>query len=477
MLETILFRNLRDYNLIPTGTTLVIGVSGGTDSLCLMVALAKIREQLGFNLHVASLNHSIRGQAGADDVTFVIQQAQRLQLPYIAQTVNVPQLAQANGWGIEEAGRIARYQFFVDVARELGTNRIAVAHHADDQAETILLNLIRGAGVRGLTGMKLESSVPNHPEFTLIRPLLNIRRQQIEAYYQEHNLQPRQDGSNLDTSYRRNRIRHELLPQLRELNPQIEQSLNQLGDILRVEQDLVQSQFEANVLPKLVPHDRYMTISREDFESWHPALQRRCIQHAYGELSHISEALSYAHITLAIETIQHSQVGTVKQFPNNVQLRLNYETLIFERADSPQQVDRYLQLKASQPIEIELNGVTQIPNANWVLQASEHEGESAKARIAIPDNARLTLRTRQAGDRFAPLGLKGKHQKLKKWFIDHKIPQVVRDSIPILCINGEIAVILVGDLWVIAEPFAVTKASKHVRYLSIFNSTSNVKQF
>ncbi len=476
MLETILFRNLRDYNLIPTGTSLVLGVSGGADSLCLMVALAKMKGRLGFDLHIASLNHSIRGQAGADDVTFVIQEAQRLHLPYTVSKVDVPQLAQDNGWGIEEAGRITRYQFLVDVALMVGTDRIAVAHHADDQAETILMNLIRGAGVRGLTGMSFKSPVPNHPEFILIRPLLTMRRQQIEAYCQEHHLQPRKDLSNQDTTYRRNRIRYELLPKLRDLNPQIEQSLIQLAGILHVEQDFVQRQFEANVISQLVHRGEHIIVSREDFASWHPALQRRTIQYIYSELTDSSEALSYSHITSTIDIIQHQRVGTIKQFPDGVKLRLDYKTIIFGQTDALIPVDDYLQMKVSKPIDIQLNSMTEIPNTNWSLQVSEYETESTKVHFTVSENAKLTLRTRRAGDHFAPLGLKGKHQKLKKWFIDHKIPQYVRDFIPLLCVDDEIAVIFVGDSWVIADKFAVTETSKHVVYLSIFNLSSNVKQ-
>ena len=204
---------------------LVVGVSGGPDSLALLHILQQQGSEL---LIVAHLDHGLRADSKTDAADLA-ELVGSWGLPFHGRRVDVAALAESRGWSVEEAGRNARYLFLAEVARLAHTDQIAVGHNADDQAETILLHLLRGSGLGGLRGMSPAGSVPGAPEMTLLRPLLTITRAEIEAYCARHGLQPALDHSNLDTTYLRNRLRHELLPQLASHNLQIARHLRQMG--------------------------------------------------------------------------------------------------------------------------------------------------------------------------------------------------------------------------------------------------------
>ncbi|MFN8447334.1 MAG: tRNA lysidine(34) synthetase TilS [Anaerolineae bacterium] len=206
---TSVLHTLREHDLLPADALLIVGVSGGTDSL----ALLHILRRLGVRLHVATLDHGLRGAAGAADARFVVETAEAWGLPVTAGRADVRVLAKAQRLSIEAAARAARYDFLSSVAHEAGTQRIAVAHNADDQVETVLLHLLRGSGVGGLAGMAYAAPLPGHPDLMLIRPLLDVPRAALDAYCREHGLQPRHDASNADARYRRNRLRLDLDPE------------------------------------------------------------------------------------------------------------------------------------------------------------------------------------------------------------------------------------------------------------------------
>src|SRR5829696_2074336 len=229
------------HHMIAPGGLVVVAVSGGPDSLCLLHALTQLRDDLGIVLHVAHLDHKIRGAESADEAVFVAGLAHEWGLPHTVEAADVPEMARAQRTNLHAAARAARYRFLVNVARATGARAVAVAHHAGDQAETVLLHLLRGAGPDGLSGMRPvthwegwslgiehERSRENLPSPQssaarpwLIRPLLTATRESIERYCAEHDLHPRRDPSNFDLSATRNRIRHNLIPQLIEYNPHI----------------------------------------------------------------------------------------------------------------------------------------------------------------------------------------------------------------------------------------------------------------
>ncbi|MCB9453227.1 MAG: tRNA lysidine(34) synthetase TilS [Anaerolineaceae bacterium] len=224
------FQTIQKHNLIPQHTLVVVAVSGGADSLALLHILQELRPRLECDLHVATLDHGLRGADGAADAHFVAATAAAWGLPVTIGNTNVPALMEQTGQGVETSARQARYAFLAGVARDVGASLVATAHHADDQAETILLHLLRGSGLRGLRGMAFHAALPGFPEITLVRPLLATSRTEIETYCREHHLTPRHDATNQDTTLLRNHIRHDILPQLQTINPQIVPTLMNLSE-------------------------------------------------------------------------------------------------------------------------------------------------------------------------------------------------------------------------------------------------------
>jgi len=471
-------RTVQKYALIPPGTKLVVGVSGGADSLTLLHMLYTLQSTLSCQLHVATLDHGLRGEQGAADAEYVSRFAETLKLPVTVSKANVAALAAQKKIGIEAAARLARYDFLAAVARAAGVERIAVAHHADDQAETILMHLLRGAGLRGLGGMAIRSAVPGHPALTLIRPLLWATRAQILAYCAEHGLEPREDVTNEDTAMLRNTIRLDILPRLESLNPHIGRSLSQLGDITRVENDFVEQQLQEFVLRTAVQRfDGRITVNRIVFRNLHPALQRRFINWAAREIKPVLNDLGYPHIVEAVALGLGGQQGARALLVEGLQVRVDYDVLVIERADSPLLEHDAAFMTNDGGIVVNIPGITHIPDSQWSLLASltpittEVTGYgSEELRLALPNQAELVLRGRREGDRFAPLGMGSHSQKLNRWMINRKIPQHLRDQIPLLCVDGTVAAVYMEWRWFVAEAYAVRDNSPRVVYFQFLQN-------
>jgi tRNA(Ile)-lysidine synthase len=453
---------IESHHLILMGSTLVVGVSGGTDSLALLHLLTGLREALDFRLHAATLDHGLRGADGAADAQFVVETAQAWGISVTQGYIDVWTLAQRTGLGIEAAARIARYGFLASVAREVGAAQVAVAHHADDQVETVLLHLLRGSGVSGLAGMAYRDSLPGHPGLTLIRPLLNVTRADLEAYCGEHGLQSRHDASNDDSTYTRNRIRREVLPYLRELSPQLDRRLLQLADLAAVDDDFLETVLGQVVENSVERDGERILLPRAVFTGLHPALQRRFILWAARQFE-TADDVGYGHTLAAVDVGLNGQVGARALLTGGVQLRLDYNHIVIELEDAPATADNVPLLTSGEQIPVMIPGATPL-DAGWTLHTSLTPSETESGRLEIAEGSKVGLRGRREGDRFAPLGLEGHTQKLGKWMIDHKVPQHFRDRLPLVEIDGQIAAIY-WEGWKISHHFAVSSAGQRVVYL------------
>jgi len=451
---------IQKFNLIPPGSRLVVGVSGGADSLALLHILNNLSQHNRFELHTATFDHQLRGDAGAADAEFVRTLSTAWNIPVMVGKADVKKLAQEFGLSIEAAARKARYDFLAQVARTVGADRIAVAHHADDQAETVLLHLLRGAGGRGLGGMRLQSPVPNHPELMLIRPLLRSTRAEIEAYCQEHDLTPREDATNADTAILRNRLRHETLPYLAQLNPHIASVLAQLAEISAVEDDFLSAEVARVTHEHAAFNEDHVTIDRKAFRALHPALARRFIIAAARHIAPMHDGLDYVHILDAVEIGLRGEQGALALLGGGLRVRVDYDSLIIESENRLPSSVNAPTIPLNAEVLIQIPGITQI--GNWELYASFTPSEDTQARLTIPEGAVVTLRTRREGDRFAPLGMGGHTQKLNRWMINRKLPRVLRDQIPLLCINDRIAAIIIEPEWIVSEFAAVQTDSQRV---------------
>ena len=225
IVEEKFLNTVRDYNLIESGDVIVVGVSGGPDSITLLTCLNKYKEKFNYKIIVAHINHLIRKDS-TEDEQFVENYCKKNDIPIFIKRAKVEEIAKKEKRGTEETGRRIRYEFFNEVLKKNNANKIAIAHNMNDNAETMILNLIRGTGLQGLEGIRPRNN-------NIIRPLINCKREEIESYCKKNNLNPRIDSTNSENIYRRNIIRNKILPSLKEINPNIVETLSRTTKIIR----------------------------------------------------------------------------------------------------------------------------------------------------------------------------------------------------------------------------------------------------
>lgn len=463
MVEKVL-EYIKKHNMLEAGHKVVVGVSGGADSLALIHILDQIRKYMPLTLYVAHVNHGLRGEAARQDAEFVEAMAREWGHEFFIKEAKVAELAKEWGLSEEEAGRKLRYDFFREVLDKVGGHRIALAHHRDDQAETILHNIIRGTGLAGLSGIK-----PVRDKI-FIRPLLEISRKEIEDYCQQYGLRYRIDHTNEEIIYTRNRIRHVVIPMIEEhFNPNFSSSLVRMGNILREEEDFL-AHYTSQVFQKIAKYkDNEVKISLSDFIKCHKAIQARLIRHGLELLKKDLVGIEHVHIEGVLNLAQNSNVGAILNLPHDIMVRKDYAYLLLSIAKTSQGKD--LVAVPEFLYELAIPGKVFIPELGVEISAKLQE----KSTVLNKDNKciyidaeavqgdKLVVRNRRNGDRFKPLGMKGT-KKLKDFFIDNKIPRHKRDSIPLVVDKSNI-------IWVVGhqinQDYRVTRNTKRLLKLEI----------
>ena len=331
MILQAVLNTLRRHEAFADGGLVIVAVSGGSDSVALLHLLLRLSEALGIELHVASLNHGLRGEAGRRDLEFVADLAARWRLPFTIDHADVAGLSAEWVIGLEQAARRARYAFLARVAREQGSDCVAVGHHAQDQAETILMNIARGSGVGGLRGMRVVSPMPEQADIRLLRPLLGVSKEDLESYCRQHNLPFRIDETNADLSYRRNFVRHEIVSRLTRLNPGFLRAIKRLAESATVNEEFIAACFATAVMPLLRISPERWQIGKEDFASLHSAMKRRLLQEAFRRLSPGTVSLSHNLILELIDWSQDARVGDRRDMSGAVQICVRYDGISIER--------------------------------------------------------------------------------------------------------------------------------------------------
>ena len=449
---------IRRQRLIPPGSRLLLAVSGGTDSLLLLELFSRLGPELGLSLHVASLDHGLRGADGAADAAFVREQAERLELPVT--------LGAAAGLRGEADARNARYDFLAATAQACGAKYVAVAHQADDQAETVLLNLLRGSGLRGLAAMRLSAPLPGHPQLTLLRPLLHIRRSELQEWCHAEGLEPRQDASNDDLRLRRNRLRRETLPALREMNPRVDQALLRLADTAAQDIDFIEQQLAAATESALRCSPQRIRLTRSTFDGLHPALQGHFVLDSLRRLG--GQNIGSGNVESVVTLARTGVTGQRCPLPGSLQLRLEYDDLIIEHVDAGQDWTGPL-LFSDEPLTVCNPGVVLLPGNAWrlVLGKSHCPIEAMQLCLSLPPDASLTLDTRRSGDRFDPPGLGGHTQSLKDWMINRRMPRAFRRQVPLLRVDGAIAAIFTDTQAIPAARFMAKAGTADASHCAI----------
>ncbi len=417
------------HRLLVPGSRILAACSGGPDSLALVHILNQLKDTYGFCLAVAHINHMFRPEA-AQEAEFVANFSAGLGLQCHVTSIDVPAYQQAQKLSAEEAGRILRYQYLRQVAADWGGARIATGHHRDDQAETVLINLLRGAGIGGLRGMRPLNG-------DIVRPLLSVSRREIEEYCLRHHLDPCQDSSNFTTDYLRNRIRLNLLPRLEaDYNPSVREALWRLAVLAGDEHDYI-CQEAGKLWGAIISHDRdKAVIDSRALASLHPALQRACIRQVIEKKRGTLTGISFIHVENLINMALLGEVGSLMTLPGGLIARRTYTTLEIGGSCITGAEHGF----GTVPTEIAIPGITRL-NSLTVTAEIVSEPPAGGPETAVFDLDQIylpvTLRGRLPGDRFRPSGLKGS-KKIKDFFIDCKVPEAQRDAVPIVSDQQEI---------------------------------------
>lgn len=459
--EANLLQHIRREVLLSPAERVLVAVSGGPDSTALIVSLSRLRTELGIELAVGHLDHRLRPES-ADEAVFVESLAKDLALPFFARVSDVAALAKSTHRSHEEAGRAARYDFLGQVASEKGYGLVATGHHRQDQAETVLLRLIRGSGGRGLKAMSNRSPFPRagYEPIQLVRPLLHLPATTLAAYCDSEQTAYLSDPSNERLEYTRNRIRHGVMPLLREINPRADEALTRAAEALGRDDDYMQAAAEAavhRVVASNEPESGVLRLEPSAFLVEHPAIQARVLRLLVGEQG---GSLSASQTAQALAVIK-SRKGRI-DLPGGLAIEAAAGLLSIGTRRRRQR------LKLPE-VPLAIPGTT--PVGPWRIEArltqpgkavGREPGEAALdlARLAKP----LTIRSRRPGDRFQPLGMKNE-KKLQDFLVDEKASSSQRDLVPLLITaDGHIA-------WVagyrIAEPYRVTENTTGVLALRL----------
>ncbi len=452
------------FLLKPT-SVITAALSGGADSLALFLALHDLADKHGFKLRAAHINHGLRLAESDADAEFVAGICAQLGVPLALDKVDVAGMRARRRLSWEQAARIARYDFLTRVAMETGSSALALGHTSDDQAETVLLHLLRGTGIRGLKGMlPLSNWRTAHGSATLVRPLLNVSRQETEAYCLEHGLIPRLDSSNLEERFTRNRIRRKLIPHLEEFNPSVKKSLLRLARTVAQDVAYLEQQAASAWSSLAVVEPDGIRLDRHAFKALHPSLQAHVLHRAYAQTAGEASDLSMAQIE-AMKELAGKGAGRSLSLHGGVRFGTSYEEILL--TEKPASL-------SSRPLDettLRVHGETRAGDWRVAVRLLEGRNRPPDMKHDNPYCAYLSLnalgeelkvRSRLPGDRFQPLGLPYE-KSLKEFMIDAHIPKSHRKGTPLLMANNRVAWV-VG--WRIADWARVTPETEVVLEVS-----------
>ncbi len=471
-LEQKVLNFIKKHHLLSDQHCLLVAVSGGQDSLCLLHILLQLRQELNIELHVAHLDHQLRGADSVADAQYVSHLAEQLGIPVTVGQRDVKSYQAQQHASLEEAAREVRYTFLAQVAKSVGTDRVAVGHTTDDHIETILMHLVRGTGTKGLRGLQPSSLWKSSDRcLAIIRPLLRVSRRETADYCREHQLIPRMDASNLSLSPLRNRIRQQLLPLLENYNPRVSEAL--LRSAVIASDDLAFLEQESARLWGTVANREGQIVSfeKKGFLELPPALKRQLLREATERLLGSLKDIETRHIEEIMAALT-KPAGKRLNLPKGLVFAIEYKQYLLgldAAALSPFPVLR-------EECVLNIPGETLFPG--WCVEATI-TGREIKRIELTSDNFtgyldldkisdKIVVRSRQLGDRFQPLGM-SQPKKLGEFMIDAKIPHSWRQRIPIVCSPKHILWV-VG--WHIDDRVKVTENTRRVLCLT-FKHPSN----
>jgi tRNA(Ile)-lysidine synthase len=454
---------IRRYQMLEGGETVVIAASGGADSTALVHAITDLRLDLRLSVHLAHLNHALRPDAG-EDAAFVSRMSAALGFPYHENTINPRALAAEEGLSLEDAGRRLRYEFLTKLADEIGADVVATGHTLDDQAETVLMRLLRGSGLEGLGAIP---PVRDEGGVRIVRPLIEATRAEIEVYLKSRGVEWREDATNRDPAILRNRVRRSLLPALEGYNPNVRQALARLAGLVRDDAEALEMLADPQIAGTLSGGQGAVRIELIPFARLHVALQRRALRAAVQRVHGNLHSLRFVHLEQARQLGLEGHAGSWLSLPGGLRVT---------------RLDGHLEMSAGVRV-IKGPGEYRLPVPGRIVaiefgvqlaaeelddrddQTDSHEGSGGAGRREILLDGgglgeSLILRGPRRGDRFAPAGMGGKTKTVADFLSDEKVARNRRAFTPVLTTDGGEIIWIVGLR--AAEAARITPATTRV---------------
>lgn len=448
-----------ENKLLQEKEKVVVGVSGGPDSICLLEVLYRLQKQLEIELVVAHINHMLRGEEANKDEKYVNDFCVERGIEVYSKRININEFAKKQRMSTETAGREARYQFFREVMEKTNSNKIATAHNANDQVETIFMRIMRGTGLEGLTG------IPVKRESIYIRPILFLQREEIEWYCEKNNLNPRIDRSNMERDYSRNKIRLDIIPYMKEnFNPDVVTVINRMADTLKEDNELIESVIDEYFFKYCKVEKDYIVI-RSDIAVCKSVIINRVIRKATSIISGSGYNIEAKHIVSIKKLLK---LGTNKRvdLPNSLYAENVYGDIYVRKVESEE--GKYCE-------EVVINKDHIESEFSFGEYSIKFEVLENVKNIKFTDNSfikyfnydkingNIIIRTRKNGDKMIPLGMNGR-KKIKDIFIDSKVSVSQRDIVPIIQFDDEVAW-LVGLK--VSNEYKVTKDTKKLLKITV----------
>lgn len=439
---------LKKNNVFLKGEKVAVAVSGGADSVALLYFLSKNSNLLGIELVCLNIDHSLRGNDSEKDSAFVKEFAESLGIECVSRKVDVKAFASVQKLTIEHAARVLRYETLFELASKAGAKKICLAHHKDDQAETVLMHMFRGSGLKGATGMSFITSD------RLVRPFLYVSRREIEKYIEKNKLVFVTDESNTDTKFNRNYVRHVIVENIKKVYPAVVDNLSEFAEVCRADDDFIYSKLPKNIIKQKGKG----VLILQKAEGLHSALFSRLVRNAFLKLNALVD-IEQKHIKL-IKGLFSLQVGKSIDLPNNLVAKKDYDGVIIAKASKPkpmlEEVFGFKKYKVDGWGEFRLtkhSGKVDFGNNVWFVDADKLPSDSV-------------IRFRKVGDQFAKFG--GGQKSLSNYFIDQKIPGKEREVTPLLACKNNIFVVVGSE---ISERVKIDKNTKNIIKIEVLSRT------
>ncbi len=435
---------IKVYNMIPDGSSILVALSGGQDSMCLIHILMKIKEEKSLKISAAHMEHGIRQGDSISDMEFVRSYCENNGIKLYVKQVDIPELAAKQGKGIEQTAREQRYGFFEELYRTEDIDLIATAHHGNDQAESIIINLVRGAALDGISGM-----APVNGKY--IKPFLCVTKREIEQYCSEESIQYKVDSTNSDVNYTRNYVRHIINPLLAAINPDFTETIMRNSEYIRAEKYYLE-RISENIYNEIAAeNDGEVLINVQRLMGYDEVIRARIYRKAALRTG-VKQDLYAVHYTLIDGMADKCRKGAVLDMPGGLKVSLGHGGMLFSTRKSSIYIP---------PVAVNGPGIYSLGKAKVIIEETDVVPNSFVKGIEYVDKEKwpleTILRTRLSGDMFRQIN--GGQKKLKKLFIDKKIDKSIRDTTPLIAAGNEVLYIAgIG----ISENVKVTDKTKRV---------------